>query len=520
MMARVLVVSGKLKGQEFPIEGGCLSIGRRDDNDLVIPEKFISREHAQIEERQGHFVLRSLSEKNPVLVNRRAVQELRLRNGDRIEICGIKMKFALMEGERSSSSRPRRKQRESAQSVAEVGETVKFPHPGERLQAREGRQDAAVPERGQVIFDDSGDVGSASGGGASGSTAVAAESDGTGEIDMQRVLDGGSARPVGRSEVGELDDLEFDDEQETVAPPRSRDTGLSDKAVRALIGISGVGIFVALAMVVYLNVVKPVRVFEGTPFNLHQQESRVMVEDWTDGNPLAGLAVKSGGGDVAEEWRTISFQRIVAERKRLVASNSAVEVSILLHLENKTHLLVTARKEGRLRFSMAYQNGDRRVLTVEVRGLSKRMVAAEKLRQQLEADSRDGQDLRIRVRSLEENGDELWRQWQELEREVNAPEALRKYVECIVVLRVIQSGLQRIDDDMSDTDIRVNQKLRKRRRKLDQEIDLAKARFKAARKNQDTKAAKSEIDRLIALIGDPDHADHQRYTSIRDILLR
>ena len=519
-MARVLVVSGKLKGQEFPIEGGCLSIGRRDDNDLVIPEKFISREHAEIQESQGHFVLRSLSEKNPVLVNRRAVQEMRLRNGDRIEICGIKMKFALVEGDRSSSARPVRKRRKSARSDDEIGETIKYKAPGERLRAGKGRPEAPVLGGAQVVFDDSGDVGSANGGGDSGSTAVAAESDGTGEIDMVRVLDGGPARPAAGPTVDDLDDLDFDDEQETVAAPRSRDRELPENAVKVLIGLCGIGIVVALGMVVYLKVVHQVRVFEGTPFNLHQQESRVMVEDWTNGNPLDGLAVKSGGGDVPEEWKTISFQRLVAERKRVVASNTAVEITILLHLQNKTHMLVTAKKEGRLRFALAYQNGDRRVLTVESRGLSKRMEAAEKLQKQLEADARDGQNLRIRVRSLEENGDELWRQWEELAREANAPEALRKYEECITVLRVIQSDLADIDDDLSQTDIRVNQKLRERRRKLDKTVDLAKARFDTARSNQDLASAKAEIERIIALIGNSDHVDHQRYTTIRDILLR
>ena len=56
--------------------------------------------------------------------------------------------------------------------------------------------------------------------------------------------------------------------------------------------------------------------------------------------------------------------------------------------------------------------------------------------------------------------------------------------------------------------------------KLEKEIELAKARFEAARKNDDARAAMKDVERIISLIGDSAKADHQRYVTIRDVMLR
>lgn len=81
-------VSGTQPGEQFPLgpEGESWVAGRSDDADLVLADDTVSRKHARIYESRGALWLRDLGSRNGTMLNGRAVQHHRLREGDRITI--------------------------------------------------------------------------------------------------------------------------------------------------------------------------------------------------------------------------------------------------------------------------------------------------------------------------------------------------------------------------------------------------------------------------------------------------
>lgn len=65
---RLVVTSGPLAGQELPLEGDNLTIGRSPDSSLVIQDDYTSTHHARLEVRGGHWVLRDLDSTNGTLL--------------------------------------------------------------------------------------------------------------------------------------------------------------------------------------------------------------------------------------------------------------------------------------------------------------------------------------------------------------------------------------------------------------------------------------------------------------------
>jgi len=62
-------------------------IGRDPENDIVIPDRRVSRYHAEIVREGSEFVLRDCGSKNGTFVNgERVVQERRLQDGDEIQV--------------------------------------------------------------------------------------------------------------------------------------------------------------------------------------------------------------------------------------------------------------------------------------------------------------------------------------------------------------------------------------------------------------------------------------------------
>jgi hypothetical protein len=65
---RLVVTSGPLAGQELPLEGDSLTIGRSPDSSLVIQDDYTSTHHARLEVRGGHWVLRDLDSTNGTML--------------------------------------------------------------------------------------------------------------------------------------------------------------------------------------------------------------------------------------------------------------------------------------------------------------------------------------------------------------------------------------------------------------------------------------------------------------------
>ncbi|QIZ70908.1 CHAT domain-containing protein [Oxynema aestuarii] len=96
-LATALLRSPDKTGKVWPIRNGMLSVGRRSENDLVIPERWVSQRHAEIFYRNSSatdgrpcYFLRDFSRYGTLVHNARGWQkihhqELRLESGDRLK---------------------------------------------------------------------------------------------------------------------------------------------------------------------------------------------------------------------------------------------------------------------------------------------------------------------------------------------------------------------------------------------------------------------------------------------------
>lgn len=82
----MLVVLGPMPAR-YPLVGRRVTIGRDPENDVVIPDRRVSRHHAEVIQVGSEFVLRDCESKNGTFVNgERVVQERRLQDGDEIQV--------------------------------------------------------------------------------------------------------------------------------------------------------------------------------------------------------------------------------------------------------------------------------------------------------------------------------------------------------------------------------------------------------------------------------------------------
>ena len=76
----------------FSVEGG--TIGRSADNDIVLPDKSVSRRHAAItRSSDGGFYLRDLQSQNGTYVDDHRVVEYLLSDGNKIEFGDLRFTF-------------------------------------------------------------------------------------------------------------------------------------------------------------------------------------------------------------------------------------------------------------------------------------------------------------------------------------------------------------------------------------------------------------------------------------------
>ncbi|MDH7488919.1 MAG: FHA domain-containing protein [Anaerolineae bacterium] len=82
----MLVMLGPVAAR-YPLVGHRVNIGRDPENDIVIPDRRVSRRHAEVVLVGSDFVLRDCESKNGTFVNgERVVQERRLQDGDEIQV--------------------------------------------------------------------------------------------------------------------------------------------------------------------------------------------------------------------------------------------------------------------------------------------------------------------------------------------------------------------------------------------------------------------------------------------------
>ncbi len=78
----------------FPLTKPVTNIGRREDNDIVLQDQRISRQHAQIRRAHQHFHIFDLNSTGGTLVNNQRVTQAVLASGDVISFAGVLMIYA------------------------------------------------------------------------------------------------------------------------------------------------------------------------------------------------------------------------------------------------------------------------------------------------------------------------------------------------------------------------------------------------------------------------------------------
>ena len=90
LQAFLIFETGSQAGQRVPIDKNSLVIGRGGVNatcDIVLNERQVSRQHAEIFFEHGHYYLRDLNSKNGTYLNGKPVQEVtEIKDNDEIQI--------------------------------------------------------------------------------------------------------------------------------------------------------------------------------------------------------------------------------------------------------------------------------------------------------------------------------------------------------------------------------------------------------------------------------------------------
>jgi phosphoserine phosphatase RsbU/P len=86
-MPEIVIESSDGSRQRFQVAKERVTIGRARDSDIFLPDQWLSRHHAEIQEREGTFFLLDLGSKNGTLLNgERVRQQRRLQHGDVIAL--------------------------------------------------------------------------------------------------------------------------------------------------------------------------------------------------------------------------------------------------------------------------------------------------------------------------------------------------------------------------------------------------------------------------------------------------
>ncbi len=96
-MPNLYVVTNDGQIFNFPISKDKVSIGRSNDNDLILADNTVSRYHTEIQKRKNDYILADLGSYNGTKLNGKSIQKVFLKHGDKIQIGSSKLTFLIME---------------------------------------------------------------------------------------------------------------------------------------------------------------------------------------------------------------------------------------------------------------------------------------------------------------------------------------------------------------------------------------------------------------------------------------
>lgn len=94
-LAAVVVLAGPRKGSELPLHRPRIVIGRGNDCDMVFADVTVSRQHAAISFRSGHFVVEDLDSSNGTIVDGDPVVVRELEHGSRVKLGAVELQVLI-----------------------------------------------------------------------------------------------------------------------------------------------------------------------------------------------------------------------------------------------------------------------------------------------------------------------------------------------------------------------------------------------------------------------------------------
>ena len=82
----VIRVGGGRAGEQFPVVGDRMAIGRAEQSDVFLDDITVSRDHAVLERRDDGLHLSDRGSLNGTYVNRQRIESVRLADGDEVQI--------------------------------------------------------------------------------------------------------------------------------------------------------------------------------------------------------------------------------------------------------------------------------------------------------------------------------------------------------------------------------------------------------------------------------------------------
>ena len=90
---QLIVLEGAGKGKKIDLSKPIIRIGKKEDNDLIVEEKTVSRNHLEIIQTEDSYLLKDLDSTNGTFINDIRVKEAYLTPGDIIRIGSIRIEF-------------------------------------------------------------------------------------------------------------------------------------------------------------------------------------------------------------------------------------------------------------------------------------------------------------------------------------------------------------------------------------------------------------------------------------------
>ena len=80
------IEGGPDDGKELAVRALPMTIGRSDEVDLTLVDRWVSRRHCEIYEQDGDLALRDLGSRHGTLINGQTVRQAVIKPGDKISL--------------------------------------------------------------------------------------------------------------------------------------------------------------------------------------------------------------------------------------------------------------------------------------------------------------------------------------------------------------------------------------------------------------------------------------------------